>query len=112
MTRDLSDRLYPEQDGITMHDIKRWGLGAVFFLAVTGTALAETNGDATSASAGDQFKSAGQNIGAAAQKIGQGIKQGAIQTWEAVKAGTSAAADKFNGHPTTAPAPAPSTAPH
>jgi hypothetical protein len=95
-----------------MHDVKRLGLGTVFLLAVTGTALAETNGDATSASAGDQFKSAGQNIGAAAQKIGQGIKQGAIQTWEAVRAGASAASDKLNGHSTVAPTPPPSTASH
>ena len=93
-----------------MHDIKRWVLVTVFLLAVTGTTLAETNGDTTSASAGDQFKSAGQNIGAAAQKIGQGIKQGAIQTWDAVRAGASAAADKLNGHSPAAPSRPPSDA--
>ena len=52
--------------------------------------------------AAEQFKSAGNNISAAAQGIGAGIKEGAIQAWEAVKAGAAAAADKLSGQHTPA----------
>jgi hypothetical protein len=45
----------------------------------------------------DQLRTGAQRIGEGATRIGEGIKQGAIQTWEAVKAGASAAADKLPG---------------
>ena len=66
--------------------------------------------------AADQFKVGAQRIGEGAERIGEGIKRGAVQTWEAVKAGASAAANKFkggNGAPksTAAPPPPPSPPP-
>jgi hypothetical protein len=67
-------------------------------------AMAQSSQGSAQPGAADQFKSAGQHISEAAQGIGQGIKQGAIQAWEAVKAGASAADAKLNGRPAT-PAP-------
>jgi hypothetical protein len=49
-----------------------------------------------------QFKSGAQSIGQGAASIGEGIKNGAIKTWDAVKAGAQAAGDKFN-EPTSTP---------
>jgi hypothetical protein len=51
----------------------------------------------SSGGAADQIKAGARRIGEGAEHIGEGIKQGAIQTWEAVKAGASAAADKLHG---------------
>jgi hypothetical protein len=41
-----------------------------------------------------QFKEGAHRIGEGAVHIGEGIKQGAIDAWQATKAGVSAAADK------------------
>jgi hypothetical protein len=76
-------------------------------LAATPLALADDGGPAPSTSAsssdpGDQFKSAGQHIGTAARQIGQGVKDGAVRTWEAVKAGANAAGQKLQGERTPA----------
>ena len=49
----------------------------------------------SSDSISEQFKAGLQQIGDGAQHVGEGIKQGAIQAWEAVKAGASAASEKF-----------------
>jgi hypothetical protein len=46
---------------------------------------------------GDQFKAAGQNIGTAARQVGEGVKEGAVRTWDAVKAGADAAGQKLSG---------------
>src|SRR6266851_1043791 len=63
-------------------------------------------GGSSSDGAADQLKAGAQRIGEGAERIGEGIKQGAIQGWEAVKAG--AAADKLNnGSSAPQPAPAP-----
>jgi hypothetical protein len=63
-------------------------------------------------SVSDQFKNGAQSIGQGAASIGEGIKQGAVKTWDAVKAGAQAAGDKFNDKPSSAaprvePAPPP-----
>lgn len=46
-------------------------------------------------SAAEQFRAGFRQIGDGAQQVGEGIKQGAINAWEAVKAGASAASEKF-----------------
>ena len=53
------------------------------------------NDGSSSGGVADQFRAGAQRIGEGATRIGEGIKQGAIQTWDAVKAGASAAADKL-----------------
>ncbi|HEV8016814.1 MAG TPA: hypothetical protein VGP48_14845 [Stellaceae bacterium] len=78
-----------------MTKIARGGLIALILLTSAGIAMAQTGQSGSSSDPGEQFKSAGQNISAAANNVGEGIKQGAIHAWQAVKAGASAAADKF-----------------
>jgi hypothetical protein len=76
-------------------DMQRVTLTALAFVAAL-LAAAPCNADSSNTTAGS-FNSGIQQIGAGAEKIGEGIKKGAIQTWEALKAGASAAAAKFNG---------------
>ncbi|MGH7013645.1 MAG: hypothetical protein ACREEL_05730 [Stellaceae bacterium] len=56
-----------------------------------------TNVKPTSDSVADQFKSGADRVGAGAAQIGEGIKDGAIMTWQAIKAGAAAAAAQING---------------
>lgn len=56
-----------------------------------------SNSQSTSSGVSQQFKSGADRVGEGAAQIGEGIKEGAIMTWEAIKAGTAAAAAKFNG---------------
>ena len=73
-------------------------LGALIVLATSSQAPnAQTSDKSGSGGVADQFQAGAQRIGEGATRIGEGIKQGAIQTWEAVKAGASAAADKLHG---------------
>lgn len=51
----------------------------------------------TSSGVAHQFKSGAERVGEGATQIGEGIKQGAIMTWEAIKAGAAAATTKLNG---------------
>lgn len=51
----------------------------------------------TSSGVAQQFKSGAERVGEGATQIGEGIKQGAIMTWEAIKAGAAAATTKLNG---------------
>ena len=86
---------------------------ALIVLAMwSGTTNAQTKGNSgqqNSSDVANQFKVGAQQVGAGAQQIGEGIKQGAILTWEALKAGASAVGDKFEGHgspkDTSAPSP-------
>ena len=48
-------------------------------------------------STADQFKEGAHRVGEGAQRIGEGIKQGAIEAWEAAKAGAAAVSAKLNG---------------
>ena len=52
----------------------------------------------TSSGVAQQFKSGADRVGEGAAQIGEGIKEGAIVTWEAIKAGAVAVAAKFNGN--------------
>lgn len=47
-------------------------------------------------STADQFKEGAHRVGEGAQRIGEGIKQGAIDAWEAAKAGAAAFSAKLN----------------
>lgn len=69
------------------------GLGA----AQTSTGTSAETSTPTGNGVAQQFKSGADRVGEGATQIGEGIKQGAIMTWEAIKAGTAAAAAKFNG---------------
>lgn len=77
---------------------------AVLVMGGSGLTAAQTSTNTsggTSAPAGSgvaqQFKSGTDRVGEGAAQIGEGIKQGAIMTWEAIKAGAAAAEAKFNG---------------
>jgi hypothetical protein len=43
------------------------------------------------------FRSGANRLGEGASEIGEGIKQGAITTWDAIRAGMNSFAAKFNG---------------
>lgn len=64
---------------------------------LTGPALAHMleNGP-TAGDAAQQFKSGADRAGRGAAQIGQGFKQGAIVTWEAVRDGVASFVDRFN----------------
>ncbi|HTZ78545.1 MAG TPA: hypothetical protein VMC10_11575 [Stellaceae bacterium] len=86
---------------------------AVIALALaSGAVHAQTSSTpSTSGDVGDQFKEGAQSIGQGAERIGEGIKQGAIQAWDAVKAGANAAGEKLNGSAPAAPPPPPAPPP-
>lgn len=74
------------------------GAAMAAFLAATllaGAALADDSQTSENGSVSGQFKEGAHRIGEGAVHIGQGIKQGAIDVWDAAKAGASVAADKF-----------------
>ncbi len=88
-------------------------VAAIALALASPSSIAQTSGQPDSSSSGgvgDQLKSGAQRIGEGAERIGEGIKQGAIQGWEAVKAGATAAADKLNNTGNT-PAPPPAAPP-
>lgn len=74
-------------------------------MAITGFVVASgcpsfaqtSNSPPTSSGVAQQFKSGADRVGEGATQIGEGIKEGAMMTWEAIKAGTAAMAAKFNG---------------
>lgn len=79
----------------------------------TGSSVAQAGtGTPTSNGVAHQFKSGAERVGEGATQIGEGIKNGAIVTWEAMKAGAAAVGAKFNGSHgsrTSTKGPAPST---
>jgi hypothetical protein len=81
-------------------------LVVLLLLSALPLAQADESGSSPAAAAsggpGDQFKAAGQNIGAAARQIGTGVKEGAERAWEAAKAGANAAGQKLSGDNTPA----------
>lgn len=56
--------------------------------------------------AADQFKEGAHRVGEGAQRIGEGIKQGAIEAWDAAKAGAAAVSAKLNGQSSKSSKPA------
>ncbi|MHB1304509.1 MAG: hypothetical protein ACYCZB_13690 [Acidiphilium sp.] len=68
-------------------------------LCLAGPAAAQTSSNRpTSSGVAQQFKSGANHVGTGAVQIGEGIKQGAIVTWEAIRDGASAAATRFDGY--------------
>lgn len=57
----------------------------------------------TSNDVAQQFKSGANRMGEGATQIGEGIKQGAITTWDAIRAGVTSFAARFNGGGSDAP---------
>jgi hypothetical protein len=86
-----------------MKTIAQSALVVLLLVSAAPLALADDSGPSPSTStstptaAGDQFKAAGQHIGTAARQIGEGVKEGAVRTWDAVKAGANAAGEKLSG---------------
>ena len=75
-------------------------------LAQTATSPPDSTNPPTSSDAAQHFKSGADRLGEGANEIGVGIKQGAITTWEAIRAGVTSFAARFNGGGSTAkPAP-------
>jgi hypothetical protein len=93
----------------TMKKIAQSTLAVLLLLSAAPVARADDSGappsTATSSDPGVQFKAAGQHIGTAAKQIGEGVKEGAVRTWEAVKAGANAAGQKLNGESGSARSP-------
>ena len=71
--------------------------GSGLAAAQTSTGTSAGTNTPTGNGVSQQFKSGADRVGEGAAQIGEGIKQGAIMTWEAIKAGAGAAAAKFNG---------------
>ncbi|MGO8917022.1 MAG: hypothetical protein ACLQJR_14050 [Stellaceae bacterium] len=100
-------RLVAEASMVTLVALAGW---AGTCAAQSGQNPAQKAGS-PSDSATEHFKTGMKQIGDGAQHLGEGIKQGAIDAWEAVKAGASAASEKLHetqGTPKAAPSAAPS----
>ena len=78
---------------------------------LAGLAVAITLGDAGAADKPAPPSDPGEQIKEGATKVGQGIKQGAINLWEAAKAVVSAGADKLRTHQPPEQGKTPQTAP-
>ncbi len=84
-------------------------LGVLFAAAVVNLYLAEPalaqteSNQPTSGNVAQDFKTGANHVGNGAVQIGQGIKQGAILTWEAIKDGATTTASKFSGDRSDAP---------
>ncbi len=80
----------------------KYSIRALFVAAImsfwAASPMAQTSSNQTSSSGvAQQFKSGADRVGEGAAQIGEGIKQGAIMTWDAIKAAVAAAAAKFDG---------------
>jgi len=76
-------------------------IAAVFWTAPSGaqTDPKKPEKPGASSNAEDSFSEGIQHIGEGAKRIGEGIKGAAVNAWEAVRAGASAAAQKFQNEP-------------
>jgi hypothetical protein len=73
-------------------------LAIVGSLYLTGAASAQTSSNQPNASGvANQFESGANHIGIGFVQVGQGIKHGAILTWDAIVDGVSTTATHFNG---------------
>jgi hypothetical protein len=85
--------------GIGTTPLGATGLAVVVALAATAPCNAEPAQKKTD-EISETLKSGAQQIGDGAQRIGEGIKDGAIYVWEALKAGASATSAKLSGNDT------------
>jgi len=73
-------------------------MAVVANLYLAGPALAQTSASKSNSDhVAQQFKSGANRVGAGAVQIGEGIKQGAILTWEAIRDGAASTAARFSG---------------
>jgi hypothetical protein len=80
------------------HSVRMLLFAAAAGLALANSAPAQSRpSDPTSAGAAQQFKSGADHLGRGAADIGEGIKQGAIVTWQALRDGAAEVASRFNG---------------
>lgn len=56
------------------------------------------SGDPRSGDVAQQFNSGAQRVGHGAAEIGEGIKNGAIMTWQALRDGANTVAHRFDGN--------------
>jgi len=80
----------------------------LFFAVIAGLplvapALAQSSSEhPSSGSVAQQFNSGANRVGEGAAQIGNGIKDGAIMTWQAFRDGANAFAGRFSGDRATA----------
>jgi hypothetical protein len=75
---------------------------AAAVISLPGAAPALAQSAPSPAAVGEQFNSGANSVGRGAVQIGQGIKNGAIMTWQALSDGANAFASRISGQ--TAPA--------
>jgi len=74
-------------------------LSAIVGLPLSVSALAQTSSQQPNpGGVSQQFNSGANHIGRGAAEIGEGIKQGAILTWQALRDGANAIANRFSGN--------------
>lgn len=71
-------------------------------LPVATSALAQSSAP-SSGEVSNQFSSGANRVGQGATQIGEGIKNGAIMTWDAMKNGAHAFANSFSGDQSDTP---------
>lgn len=76
---------------------------AALTLPVAAPALAQSSYSPSSGEVSNQFSSGANRVGQGATQIGEGIKNGAIMTWDAMKNGAHAFANSFNGDQSDTP---------
>lgn len=80
------------------HPVRFLILVAAANLGLTGAALAQSPDHQPSASSvADQFQSGANHLGSGFGQVGEGIKQGAILTWNAIVDGVTTTASHFSG---------------
>ncbi|MBB5373923.1 hypothetical protein [Acidocella aromatica] len=70
---------------------------AALALPVAAPALAQSSYSPSSGEVSHQFSSGANRVGQGATQIGEGIKNGAIMTWDAMKNSAHAFANSFSG---------------
>lgn len=83
----------------TMHRLNRLALlAAIVAPMLASPALGQSSDKPDSGGVSRQFSSGADRVAEGATQIGQGIKQGAILTWHAIKDGFNTFADRIGGN--------------
>jgi hypothetical protein len=78
-------------------------LAAITALPLSVPAFAQSSGAPSSGEVSNQFSSGANRVGQGATQIGEGIKNGAVMTWDAMKNGAHAFANSFSGDQSDTP---------
>ncbi len=81
---------------MTKNRIANLILAAGFSLGLAAPALAQSDNQPNSNDVSHQFQNGANRVGQGATQIGEGIRNGAILSWEAVKDGFQTAAAKIS----------------